>query len=1238
LQHATGDQVAARSLQTHPEERDDAASPRFGHDFSRVPVHAPAARSIQRKLEVNQPGDACEQEADRISEQVMRMPEPLAASMPPASGRTAGLQRKCACGGTCDDCKKKSDDEEHARVQMKAAMPVNGGVVEAPPIVHDVLRSPGQPLDVSTRKFMEPRFGQDFSAVRIHVDGAAGRSAAEIGAQAYASGRHIVFAPGRFTPETEQGGKLLAHELTHTLQQSAAGSQAIYRKSNSKPSATAERPKIYKIEAFEESTDEAIAYVSADGAALEQEVIQITRNDLKAGNYTATRDADSAYGYQVDGGKGTFLWCNPLVSDENPDQITWCSGPSVKPSPGEHRHAKYGRSGKVEIIILPRHVQDFLTTREDSPAPSERKDPAAPPRSNDAQTLELFRTAHILIRSGVTQDQLVLEKHRMMDAADIGDDLPKTDMESWALEFAARQQKGSEEAVGQRKILMEALTRLEKVPPQYANILVNYFSDESQANLETSVNEMLNTNKWTNIWGESGFENRRDLFATLKRFTDAFEFELNALAGGVLNATEAARLEVLDQFVGNRKKILSPQFIREELAKANEDPEVIALVQRIHDEEKNAPSAARRASDYVSTSSLVSPMAGAAEKLGVLTQTQHYDRTMELLKEGLAKKVSEKSRLKVSGLKGLDILSFLSADGSRAQTAIDLALEDGRRTIRRARDKLTDDRKFVFAADKIIAGKKAELKIRKDGLVDRVIDSFVAARLSEKSTWESIWAIVDFVVSILPPTPVTVFLRTVAGLIDAAKATDDAATKDLLHDAELRYHGASAGELAQTYLFTAAGAIFDMSSIGVAGEAASLRTGLGEADRAAETSLAIDREAGTVLESRETRETIYEASKDLENAELTAVEAEAQLEHIAENPDMIHGSPPNRTAKVGDHTWQEKPGGVWCRHSNGEFCQVVKGELKDALAEGRLLQEDVHGIPAGPMSKDERLKLLKERMKALERETNRADRLRDAAPHARFDELRERYAPELRDNPELEEQLDFAQRLAEIDPGYDLNEIKEVEKDLNKLRKSRTGGYKDRSRKPQYLEELEARNTAAYEAAIRRLREELATDVQSEIARRGAKGIKVKVVATEATEVGAGQNRAAAREGVAIAPDHEYEITVPNDLRQEWGLPKKSVLSQGDVIFKPDDVRFSGSKYMFYDHKEVEGLWENSFYHGGLGKEKLEATLEAHLEIAKAMPNCAGWTYTTNNEAMIKDLTGKIDEMGATKWLKVVKK
>jgi hypothetical protein len=216
LQRTIGDQTVQRALHTHTEEPNAgltaATSPRFGHDFSRIPIDTPAAGVIQAKLAINKPGDEYEQEADHVSEQVMRTPEPL--------------QRKCACCGTCADCEKEQSGHPREQLQIKRIGARDEGSTEAPAIVHDVLRSSGQPLDVATRAFMEPWFGFDFSRVRVHSGAAAEQSTREVSAHAYTVGHSLVFGAGAFAPGTGEGRRLIAHELAHVVQQAGPSAGA----------------------------------------------------------------------------------------------------------------------------------------------------------------------------------------------------------------------------------------------------------------------------------------------------------------------------------------------------------------------------------------------------------------------------------------------------------------------------------------------------------------------------------------------------------------------------------------------------------------------------------------------------------------------------------------------------------------------------------------------------------------------------------------------------------------------------------------------------------------------------------------------------------------------------------------------------------------------------------------------------------------------------------------------------
>jgi hypothetical protein len=148
--------------------------------------------------------DGHETEADRAVERVMGMP-------------ASQLQRACPCSGDCPRCRARGAGQENGRVPT-----------ETPAVVRDVVRTPSRPLDDQTRRFMEPRFGRDFSQVRVHTDAKAAESAKAVDALAYTFGRHVVFGQGRYLPAASEGQRLLAHELAHVVQQ--ADAPALQRK------------------------------------------------------------------------------------------------------------------------------------------------------------------------------------------------------------------------------------------------------------------------------------------------------------------------------------------------------------------------------------------------------------------------------------------------------------------------------------------------------------------------------------------------------------------------------------------------------------------------------------------------------------------------------------------------------------------------------------------------------------------------------------------------------------------------------------------------------------------------------------------------------------------------------------------------------------------------------------------------------------------------------------------------
>jgi hypothetical protein len=140
-----------------------------------------------------------------------------------ARAPTLLVQRTCTCGGVAGPDGECTQCRDH-RLRRTAAGADKQTRATAPPVVQEVLASPGRPLDRATRADMEHRFGHSFSDVRVHADGRAAESARAVHAVAYTFGSDVVFASDRYRPETLAGRHLLAHELSHVLQQRGAPS------------------------------------------------------------------------------------------------------------------------------------------------------------------------------------------------------------------------------------------------------------------------------------------------------------------------------------------------------------------------------------------------------------------------------------------------------------------------------------------------------------------------------------------------------------------------------------------------------------------------------------------------------------------------------------------------------------------------------------------------------------------------------------------------------------------------------------------------------------------------------------------------------------------------------------------------------------------------------------------------------------------------------------------------------
>ncbi len=237
--------------------------------------------ALQAKLRIGQPWDKYEQEADRVADAVMRMPEPgvqrqaeeeeekkglmqipLAEQISPLVQRQVELE------------KEEKEEEEEEILQSKE---VSGQMPEVTPDFESriqSLKSSGKPLPEADRSFMERRFGVDFSGVRVHTDSDAVQMSKALNAEAFTIGNNIVFASGQYSSQSKEGKRLIAHELVHVIQQKHHRIQTIMRTCNCNSFGHGRMP----------TRDEAQIF------SLPREV-----PNLRDGDYCITEEANSAY-------------------------------------------------------------------------------------------------------------------------------------------------------------------------------------------------------------------------------------------------------------------------------------------------------------------------------------------------------------------------------------------------------------------------------------------------------------------------------------------------------------------------------------------------------------------------------------------------------------------------------------------------------------------------------------------------------------------------------------------------------------------------------------------------------------------------------------------------------------------------------------------------------------------------------------------------------------------------------
>ena len=683
----------------------DRAS-RFGHDFSRIPVYSSRARVLQTKLAVDLPGDEYEQEADRVADQVMAAP-----AHPVVNGTTPRIQRFSG----------------HSNGQMDAA----------PASVDRVLASPGRPLDPTLRQDMGQRFVHDFSQVRVHADADTEQSAEQVNAYAYTVGHDIVFGAGRFAPGTHEGRRLIAHELTHVVQQTGRVVASLQCK---------EKESRHNWVTVKQITVESKTTGQGQGRALTSDdqtlSINIEVNNLSAGRIETGQMSVDPHWEE---------WSRVSIGSSSANRFVYLLPPGVTTTQTMTiviEPASRDRQAEGKIRALPKHIRDFLTTDEG--------------KASGQDLLSVARAGMILEKYGVTENDLLLQHQRRVDLQEVGLRQGEgADPEAWALSYVAYREQARTAEKANRNTLLETAQRLSLASLNLYQTYPPLDIIEPKSKLTAwDINYAITTKETHPMYGpsekiETPFSDLGDLQKTLQAFESTLVSDLRAIANTLLDATEAMLIRMNRKFVGlGEPKQGSPANLERTIEDLKKDPNIIKVVKE-HEEYKKAIDREDRY-DYKHRHSLSSD-ANPIEEDSLYQERERkrqgkLEKEQQLYNEALRQVVAEKSELKLQP--GFDVGNILFAQSAHtAQLNLSGFINDGRSKVQNARKKLGDP-KFLYAADIIIAKEKEHLGealgTKRSGVVNLIIDQLASERRSQTTLWEDIVNVLEFASSFVP--------------------------------------------------------------------------------------------------------------------------------------------------------------------------------------------------------------------------------------------------------------------------------------------------------------------------------------------------------------------------------------------------------------------------------------------------------------------------------------------------------
>jgi hypothetical protein len=715
-------------------------------------LHLLQGRILQAKLAANHPSDAYEQEADHIAEHVVGKPE-------------THLQRACACGnptmagGECSDCSKKNRPSLQTKLQVNEpgdiyeqeadriadhamAAPTHPALSVPPHIqrftgqparqtdgapasVDHALASSGSPLEPALRQDMEERLGYDFSRVRLHSGSVAEQSARDVNALAYTIGHNIVFGAGRFSPGTDEGRRLIAHELTHVVQQSSADgigvgsnelrgpapgltsghqpvvNSTVQRMVQRSPDDVPPEGPVEKTESPQTGLKKVAIWINFDKPLTQKEFIEVAETQI--------------FGHLV--GLNWTKVRKYYKASDSPREVTV--------------PAYLVQSAlREKIAALPSYIQDFLTTDKGTVASYE-----------DLESVLAAGT--ILEMYGVSADELLLREYQQAEAEDYGGAKPEeTDLVTWAEGFASERLQAGEEALKTRRSIVSMRENLD----QWSEDEKNGIKNVADGNVDESVMHML-------------LHRHKLAYYDL---VHAFEAELKSITSAFLSQAQVALIRIERTYLADRNVGVEERAIKESIGK----------IQPAMGERDRAADDLKRIKDHKT-------FYGALPVLAVGDPDIAAAEAKVKAKDEELRKKSEDAGLAVVGWHGFDWDPIRSGDVEGTRSALRQFVAHAHSQLRSAKKKV-ESLKTLYKADRMVAMTKAAVGIQEGSVFDDIIRFRVNSEASDGGFWSNLWDIVTIALMFVPGN-IGIALRLGAGLIDATKAMDEYAEGMELH-------------------------------------------------------------------------------------------------------------------------------------------------------------------------------------------------------------------------------------------------------------------------------------------------------------------------------------------------------------------------------------------------------------------------------------------------------------------------